>query len=95
MNLVGSAESGSDAVALALDLEPDVIVIDVMMPRLDGVEATKKVIQALPRTRILVFTGDPRPDLIERTFAAGAVGYVPKPDLNELIAAIRKLRRGT
>ncbi len=94
MIIAGDAMTGSDAVALALETEPDVVIMDVIMPRFDGIEATKRISQVLPNARIVVFTGDSRPELINLAFSAGAVGYVAKPAIDELLKAIRKVAEG-
>lgn len=88
----GEAKDGDEAVKLAVELAPDVIVLDVMMPRLSGVEATRQIKRDAPATEILVFTGTESEALVHQLFAAGARGYVLKSEAGErLIPAIKAL----
>ena len=91
MRIVAEAGNGHDAVALADELGPDVVVMDVAMPGLDGIEATRRILEKRPATKVLVlsvYSGD-RP-LIADCFRAGASGYLPKEgSFDELALAIR------
>jgi DNA-binding NarL/FixJ family response regulator len=95
IEVVGEAEDGEAGVAQARDLQPDIVLMDVRMPGLDGVEATRRICSAGSSTRVLILTTF---DLDEYAFAglqAGASGFVLKdirPD--ELIAAIRAIAAG-
>ncbi len=95
IEVAGEACDGTEAVAEAERLTPDVVLMDVVMPVMDGVEATIAIRSALPRTRILALSGA---DIESRIFAvlrAGALGYVPKASpRNELVAAIRQVHSG-
>ncbi|MET9263610.1 response regulator transcription factor [Amycolatopsis sp. NPDC004079] len=92
---VGEAKDGADAVRLANDLRPDVVLMDVRMPTIDGIEATRQLLRIRPQTRILILTTF---DLDEYAFAglkAGASGFLLKnarPE--ELLAAIRTVAAG-
>jgi DNA-binding NarL/FixJ family response regulator len=86
------ATDGRQAVAMAEKFAPDVVVLDVGMPQLNGLEATRQIRKARPKSEILVFTGDESEQLIHEIFAAGARSYVLKSDLGtHLIAAITAL----
>jgi len=76
----GEASDGREAVKLALKLEPDVVVLDLSMPDLNGLEATRKIRRDLPKTEVLIFTMHETEQLIREVLAAGARGYVLKSD---------------
>jgi DNA-binding NarL/FixJ family response regulator len=94
VTFVGDAENGSDAVALALEHEPDVVIMDLGMPRFDGIEATRRIAGALPATRIVIYSGRRTPEHVESAFLAGASGYVAKPWNDELVRAVRAVSLG-
>lgn len=90
IEIVGRADDGEEATRLAAELAPDVVVMDLSMPRLDGFEATRRIRAETPDTAILVLTGSDDPADVDRAQAAGASGYVTKDRiLAELVAAIR------
>jgi DNA-binding NarL/FixJ family response regulator len=78
VDVVGVAVDGEEAVAAAGSLAPDVVLMDLGMPRLDGIEATRRIAAAQPDVRVLVFTGDRDGTRIEAARQAGAVGCVLK-----------------
>ena len=82
IDIVGSAATGTEAVERVADLEPDVVLMDIAMPRGDGIEATRTITARHPATRVLILTGSERPDDIGRAREAGAVGYVSKKSLS-------------
>lgn len=91
-DVCGEAADGRRAVALAETLKPDVVVLDVGMPELNGLDAARQIRRALPKTEVLIFTGDESEQLIHEIFAAGARSYILKSDLGlHLVAAIRAL----
>lgn len=94
--VVGEAKSGEEAVRLAKQLSPNVVLMDVNMPGIGGLEATKKLIALDPHIKIIVVTsldGDLYP---ERLMKAGAMGYITKgADMDEMITAIRTVTKGT
>ena len=88
----GEAVDGRKAVALAQQLAPDVVVLDLGMPELNGLEAARQIKRALPSTEVLIFTGEASEQLIHEVFAAGARSYILKSDIGQhLVAAIRAL----
>jgi DNA-binding NarL/FixJ family response regulator len=95
MTPAGEAEDGAQAVRLARELRPDVVLMDVRMPGTDGIEATRQVIQACPQIRVLILTTF---DLDEYAFAglkAGASGFLLKNTRpEELLTAIRRVAAG-
>ena len=95
MTVVGEAGGGRDAITLAGTLAPDVILMDVAMPDLGGLEATLEIRKSRPDARILVLTQYADPEYVRRFLRAGASGYVLKKAAGaELVAAIRAVHRG-
>ena len=78
LEVIGQAADGEQAVKLAAELQPDVIVMDVSMPRMDGIEATARIKAARPTARILALTVHEDSDYVHRLLEAGASGYVLK-----------------
>src|SRR5215510_14312244 len=78
--ICGEASDGRAAVDLALKLNPDVVVIDLLMPELNGLEATRQIRREFPDTEVLIFTMHETVELIREVLAAGARGYVLKSD---------------
>ena len=76
--VVGEAADGDAAVREAMNLKPDVIIMDVIMPLKDGIEACREITDMLPETRVLMFTASPEEEAVVESFAAGAVGYLEK-----------------
>ena len=88
----GEAADGRKAVALTEQLTPDVVVMDMGMPELNGLDAARQIKRSLPKTEVLIFTGEESEQLIHEVFAAGARSYILKSDINShLVAAIRAL----
>jgi DNA-binding NarL/FixJ family response regulator len=87
--VVGRAANGEEAVALARDGRPDVVLMDIAMPLLDGIAATRAIGVEAPDTRVVVLTGSDAPEDISRARAAGATGYVTKDQVaGDLVRAI-------
>jgi DNA-binding NarL/FixJ family response regulator len=87
--VVGRAANGEEAVALARDDRPDVVLMDIAMPVLDGIAATAAIASVSPETRVVVLTGSDAPEDITRARAAGAAGYVTKDQVaGDLVRAI-------
>ena len=95
LEVIGEAGDGEEAVRLASQLKPDVIIMDVAMPKLNGVEATKRIKALLPSTIVLVLTGYDYDEYIFSLLEAGAAGYLLK-DISgdELINAVRTVYAG-
>jgi DNA-binding NarL/FixJ family response regulator len=95
LSVVGEAGSGGEAVAMAESLHPDVILMDLRMPDVDGVTATERILAVLPRTRIVVVTTYESDSDILRAVEAGAAGYLLKDaSRSELANAVRDAARG-
>jgi len=95
VELVGSAADGAAAVALCADLRPDVALMDLEMPQLDGIEATERIVSAAPETKVVVLTSFSDRERILSALDAGAAGYILKdatPD--EVLDAVRAAARG-
>ena len=93
--VVAEAESGEDAVRLAREYVPDVVLMDLVMPGMDGVEATRKVKDISPRTHIIVLTSYHQDEHIFPALRAGAISYLLKDvKARELVEAIQRAARG-
>ncbi|MCX4829970.1 response regulator transcription factor [Streptomyces sp. NBC_00006] len=95
IEIVGEADDGRPGVALVEDLRPDVALLDLRMPGLDGVAATERIVAGPSRTRVLILTTYDTDTEIERAVEAGAIGYLLKDTTREqLVDAIRSAARG-
>jgi DNA-binding NarL/FixJ family response regulator len=95
MEVVGQACDGVEAIAMAAQLRPDVVLMDLHMPRLGGVAATREITRALPATQVLVLTTLNDDETVFEAVRAGAQGYLLKDVTEqELLETIRALRRG-
>lgn len=95
MNIVGEATNGKEAVQLTVDMKPDVILMDLIMPVMDGIEATKRIKASNPEIQILMLTSFSDRDHVIPALKAGAAGYQLKDiEPDDLADAIRKLMRG-
>ena len=93
--VVGQAADGEEAVRVAADVSPDVVVMDVIMPKKDGVEACREIMESAPETRVLMLTTSTEEDAIVEAVAAGATGYLQKEtDRERLLSAVRDVVRG-
>lgn len=92
IEVVGRARDGHEAVALAEELSPDLVLMDIAMPEFDGIEATRRIRELHPRVQVLVLSSSKLAADIERAAAAGAAGFVAKERMvRELIDAILAL----
>jgi NarL family two-component system response regulator LiaR len=95
MQVIGEAADGRQAIEMARDLLPDVVLMDLVMPNMDGVEATRGVTLASPSTRVIVLTSFSEDEQVFASIKAGAQGYLMKDVLPaELARAIRTVYRG-
>jgi DNA-binding NarL/FixJ family response regulator len=95
LQVVGEAGDGAEAVSAAARLAPDVVLMDVRMPRLDGIEATRRILAANPSVRVLVLTIFDQDDYVFEALAAGASGFLLKDiEPQELARAVRIIAGG-
>ena len=89
IEVVGRARNGAEALEMTLDLAPDVVLMDISMPVMDGVEATRRIREARPEACVLMLTGSTTAADVDRSRDAGAAGYVTKDRIaSELVDAI-------
>ncbi|PRB58383.1 response regulator transcription factor [Microbacterium sp. MYb45] len=95
LTVIGMASDGAEALRLAEELRPDVCLMDIQMPGMDGVEATRRIREASPETRILVVTTFARPGYLRSALDAGAGGFIVKDTPAEQLAeAVRRVHSG-
>jgi DNA-binding NarL/FixJ family response regulator len=95
IDVVGEAADGHEAVRLAERLRPDVVLMDIRMPRVDGIEATRRVLAAVPATNVLMLTTFADEEYVYDALTAGAVGFMVKDGEPEaMIGAVRRAVRG-
>lgn len=95
IEVVGVANNGVKAVELAVSLRPQLVLMNVAMPEMDGIEATRKIKHALPETNILMFSGLSSNDKVMPSLNAGAIGYILKDaGEDQLLQAIHQVARG-
>jgi DNA-binding NarL/FixJ family response regulator len=95
MTIVGEAADGKEAVAQALALRPDIILMDIQMPGMTGIEASQAIIKQLPSVKIVILTTFNDPDYIYEVIRSGAVGYLLKDaDVEDMLEAVRSAHRG-
>jgi DNA-binding NarL/FixJ family response regulator len=93
--VTGEAANGQEAVAKAKNLKPDVVILDIGMPDVDGLEATRQIRKAAPNTKILILTMHESNQMVRRVLEAGARGYVLKSDLaSHLVKAVNGVSKG-
>ena len=93
--VVAQAADGAEALRLAREAAPDVIVMDVIMPVMDGIEACREITELLPEVKVLMLTASNESDAIVRSIAAGATGYLQKYSSKEqLLATLREVAQG-
>ena len=95
IEIVGEAKTGREAVQMSRALQPDVIVMDIAMPLLNGLEATRQILKAFPGTKILILSAHSDSEYVEQVVKAGALGYLVKQSSGDVLAkAIRELHQG-
>jgi DNA-binding NarL/FixJ family response regulator len=96
IQVVGEARNGREAVELAVALHPDVVVMDIAMPLLNGLEATRKILAAAPDTKVLILSAHSDDAYIDRVIAIGAAGYLIKQASAQILnQAIHEVAAGT
>ena len=95
IEIVGEASEGKEAIQKVQELKPDLVVMDIAMPGMDGLEATRRITKKNPIVKILILTQHDNREYILSTIKAGAAGYLPKRALgSELVSAIRAVHEG-
>ncbi len=95
MEVIGEAGSGEEAVRKTIRTSPDIILMDIGMPGINGLDATREIKQRAPKVRVLILTMHDREDYLFQALRAGAAGYVLKgADIQDLLSAIRSVYRG-
>lgn len=95
MEVVGQAENGRQAVQIAAKLNPDVMIMDVMLPEMNGIEATRKITSANGKTKVIALSMHSDKRLVRRMLHSGASGYILKDcALNELVRGIQSVAQG-
>ncbi|WP_155286727.1 response regulator [Lacticaseibacillus zhaodongensis] len=95
LEVAGEAENGQEGLDMALKLRPDVILMDLVMPKMNGVDATKKILKAWPAARVIILTSFIDDELVYPAMEAGAASYILKTSTAEEIAdAIRQTAKG-
>ncbi|MGE5676102.1 MAG: response regulator [Mycobacterium leprae] len=95
IEIVGEATDGAEAIRQAQKLKPDVVLMDMMMPEVDGAAATRVIRDSCPQTQVVAFTSAPEHARVQAALQAGAIGYLLKSALaNDLVKAIREAHAG-
>jgi two-component system, NarL family, response regulator LiaR len=95
IEVCAEAVDGGDALAKSLELKPDVVIMDIVMPRMDGIEATRLLRKVLPRTKILSLSQYDLPEMVNEAKTAGAAAYVSKLLIWErLVPSLRRVQMG-
>ncbi|NMA90603.1 MAG: response regulator transcription factor, partial [Amphibacillus sp.] len=95
IEVVGEAANGEEGVKMALDLRPDIILMDIVMDQMDGIEATKRIIESWPEAKIIMVTSFVDDDKVYPALEAGATSYLLKTSkASEIANAIRKTAKG-
>jgi DNA-binding NarL/FixJ family response regulator len=95
IEIVGEADTGRQAVAMAKKLLPDVIVMDIAMPLLNGLEATRQITKQMPASKVLILSSYSDDEYVQQLTEAGAAGYLVKQTAaNDLLKAIREAHKG-
>ena len=95
MDVLGTAHTAAQAIAMAEDLKPDIVVMDIEMPRQDGLSATRRIREVAPDTAVAVVTGHSDPEWVVRAGQAGASAFIPKGgSLSEMIDILSRVSAG-
>src|SRR5882672_8409282 len=95
ITIIGEAQTGREAVAMAAQLHPRIVIMDLAMPRLNGAEATRQILKAAPSTKIIVLSTYGDDEHVQQALAAGAAAYLLKQTAAEdVVTAIREVQKG-
>ena len=95
IKVVGEAKNGREAVRLTMSLHPEVVVMDLAMPLVNGLQATRQIMETSPATRVLILSAHPDPEYIKQAVMCGASGYLIKQSSTQVIAqAVREVLKG-
>jgi DNA-binding NarL/FixJ family response regulator len=95
LQIVGQASDGLEAAQKAHELQPDLILLDIGLPTLNGIDAARRIRKVAPKSKILFVSQESSPGVVEEALALGALGYVVKTRAgSELLAAVEAVRRG-
>lgn len=95
IDIVGEAEDGNEGIKMAKELCPDVVIMDITMPNLNGIDAIKKISKSMPETKVMIMTMHTREQYIRQALRDGASGYLLKETTqDELVDAIRTVHKG-
>lgn len=95
LQVVGEVSDGSEAVRKAVELRPDLILLDIGLPELNGIEAARQIRELVPACKIIFLSQEFSPDVVEEAFSLGARGYVTKVNAgSELLAAVESVVSG-
>lgn len=92
-SVVGTAEDGQALIATAQALRPDLVLTDIEMQRMDGIEVVQELLKTLPDCRVIFHTSRTEPEVMAAAFSAGAAGYLIKGSAESLVSAIRTVVR--
>jgi len=95
IEIVGEAKTGREAVQMVNDLRPEIVVMDIAMPSLNGLQATRQILKAFPRAKVLILSAHGDPEYVEAVVKVGAKGYLLMQSSSKVVAsAIRELQKG-
>ena len=95
IKVVGEAKTGREAVLITRQFRPDIVVMDIAMPLLNGIQATQQILSELPKTKILILSAHADPEYVDQLMALGVVGYLTKQTSAEVVArAVRAVYSG-
>jgi DNA-binding NarL/FixJ family response regulator len=95
IEIVGEAKTGREAVQMVKDLRPEIVVMDIAMPLLNGLQATRQILKAFPGAKVLILSAHSDPEYVEAVVKVGAMGYLLKQSSSIVVAnAIRELQKG-
>jgi DNA-binding NarL/FixJ family response regulator len=95
IEIVGEAKTGREAILLNRNLRPEIVVMDIAMPLLNGLQATRQILKVFPETKVLILSAHSDPEYVEQVVKSGARGYLVKQSSAEMVAkAIRELHKG-